>query len=105
MLQNNLLNRADKHFFFLRFARVKLARLHQKGNFTIPFNLIPNLRVFCAEQLDHLKVRWFNKSEEKTFFGRISKICGKNTMTNLSATLYKRCWMIGIFGGAEIRNQ
>ena len=30
-------------------------------------------------------VRWFNKSGEKTVFGRISKRCGKNTMMNLSA--------------------
>ena len=30
-------------------------------------------------------LRWFNKSGEKTVFGRISKICGKNTTTNLSA--------------------
>jgi hypothetical protein len=31
-----------------------------------------------------LELRWFNKSGEKTVFGRISKRCGKNTMKNLS---------------------
>ena len=34
-----------------------------------------------------IKMRWFNKSGEKTVFGKISKICGKNTMTNLNAML------------------
>jgi hypothetical protein len=34
-----------------------------------------------------LKLRWFNKSGEKTVFDRISKICGKNMTMNLSAML------------------
>ncbi len=32
-------------------------------------------------------MRWFNKSGEKTVFGKILKICGKNTTMNLSAML------------------
>ena len=35
----------------------------------------------------HSAVRWFNKSVEKTVFGRILKICGKNTMMSLSKML------------------
>ena len=48
--------------------------------------------------LIHL-LRWFNKSGEKTVFGRILKICGKNTMMNLSAMLYNK-----VFDGQSVRS-
>ena len=53
----------------------------------------PLLKVGIYETLafaDELGLRWFNKSGEKTVFGRILKRCGKNMTKNLSATPCKR---------------
>ena len=47
----------------------------------------------------HQVLTWFNKSGEKTVFGRISKICGKNTTTNLSAVALRK-----VFDGQSVRS-
>ena len=56
-------------------------------------SLLSSLGISKREILSELlaiidrKLTWFNKSGEKTVFGRISKICGKNTMMNSNAML------------------
>lgn len=44
-------------------------------------------------------MRWFNKSEEKTVFGRISKICGKNRGDE-----FKRNALRKVFDGQSVRS-
>ena len=44
-------------------------------------------------------MRWFNKSVEKTVFGRMSKICGKNRGDE-----FKRSALNKVFDGQSVRS-